>query len=59
MEPEVAEEYDWLMDALQEAVEEDPYSDRTMILRRQVAAFLREHIGKVTQQPSAGSETVH
>lgn len=59
MEPDVAEDYDRLMNALQEAVEEDPESDRTMALRQLVAAFLREHIGKVTQHPSAASESLH
>ena len=59
MEPEIAAEYDRLMNALQEALEEDPQSDRTNILRQKVVALLREHIGKVTQPEVPVKRTLH
>ena len=53
MEPEIADEYDRLMDTLQEAAEEDPHGERANSLRRLIAAFLREHVGSVA---AAGDE---
>ena len=58
MEPQIAAD-DRLMNALQEAVEEDPQSNQTRSLRQQVVALLREHLGRATQHPQISSQTVH
>ena len=58
MEPNVADEYDRLMDALQEAAEEDPQGERVELLRRQVEAFLREHLSNGAVL-STSNRTVH
>ena len=58
MEPEIADEYDRLMDALQEAADEDPQSDLTKSLRQQIVVLLREHFGSATE-PSLIGRTVH
>ena len=59
MEPEIAAEYDRLMNALQEALEGDPQSDQTNILRQKVVALLREHIGRATQPEVPVKRTLH
>ena len=59
MEPETADEYDRLMDALQEAAEADPQSDRTKILRERVEALLREHLGSAAEPVAPGNRTTH
>ncbi len=63
MEPETGDEYDRLMDALQEAAEEDPHGERAEGLRRLIEAFLRENIDSAAM-PAAdpeltGSRTTH